>query len=119
VLAQCRIPVCLVSNIDNAELESALRHNDLAFDRVVTSEDCKAYKPRGETFERALALLDLSAAEVLHVGDSLGSDVRGAKAHGIRVLWINRRGRRAPTGHAAPDFEATDLRGLLSFLKSA
>jgi 2-haloacid dehalogenase/putative hydrolase of the HAD superfamily len=118
VLAQCRIPICLVSNIDNAELGSALRYNDLAFDEVVTSEDCKAYKPRPEIFDKALALLDLSAAEVLHVVDSLGSDVRGASALGIRVLWINRRAGQAPTGHAAPDYEAPDLRGLLSFLKS-
>lgn len=116
VLAQCRIPTCLVSNIDNAELLSALRHNDLGFDWIVTSEDCRAYKPRREIFEKALGLLGLSAAEVLHVGDSLGSDVRGAKSQGIPVLWINRRKRQPPTGDAAPDYEATDLRGLLSFV---
>jgi 2-haloacid dehalogenase/putative hydrolase of the HAD superfamily len=118
VLAQCRIPKCLVSNIDNAELQSALRHNELDFDWIVTSEDCRAYKPRGEIFEKALALLGLSAAEVLHVGDSLGSDVRGAKSQGIPVLWINRRKRQPHTGDAAPEYEATDLRGLLSFVKS-
>ena len=117
VLAQCRIPICLVSNIDNAELQSALDHNNLCFDWVVTSEDCRAYKPRGEMFERALSLLGLSAREVLHVGDSLGSDVRGAKSQGIPVLWLNRTKKQAPCGADAPDYISTDLTGLLNILQ--
>ena len=117
VLAQCRIPICLVSNIDNAELQSALRYNDLCFDWVVTSEDCQAYKPRSEMFERALSLLGLSTGEVLHVGDSLSSDARGAKQQGIPVLWINRKNRQAPCGEEAPDYTSTDLGGLLSILQ--
>ena len=119
VLAQCRIPTCLVSNIDNADLQSALRHNDLSFDWVVTSEDCRAYKPRGEIFERALSLIDLSREEVLHVGDSLSSDVRGAKSQGIPALWINRRKRQAPRGDDAPDYTSTDLTGLLDIFHGA
>jgi 2-haloalkanoic acid dehalogenase type II len=117
VLAQCRMPICLVSNIDNAELRSALRHNDLGFDLVVTSEDCRAYKPRREMFDRALSLLGLSREEVLHVGDSLSSDVRGAKSLGIPVLWVNRKDRQAPDGVDAPDYVSTDLRGLLNILQ--
>jgi 2-haloacid dehalogenase/putative hydrolase of the HAD superfamily len=112
VLARCRMPICLVCNIDNAELESALRYNDLRFDFVVTSEDCRAYKPRGEMFDKALSLLDLSRKEVLHIGDSLSSDVRGAKSLRIPVLWINRKNRQAPEGEDAPDYISTDLRGL-------
>ena len=116
VLAQCRIPICLVSNIDDAELQSALRHNDLRFDLVVTSEDCRAYKPRSEMFEKALSLLGMLREEVLHIGDSLGSDVRGAKSFGVPVLWINRKNRQSPDGEDAPDYISTDLRGLLSIL---
>ena len=118
VLAQCGMPVCLVSNIDNADLESALRHCELSFDFVVTSEDCRAYKPRGQVFERALTLLNRSAAEVLHVGDSWTSDVSGAKSNGIRALWINRKNRRPPEGQVA-DYVSTDLGGLLDILGGA
>ena len=119
VLAQCRMPICLVSNIDNAELQSALRYNGLDFDLVVTSEDCRAYKPRREMFDRALSLLGTSSEEVLHVGDSLGSDVRGARSLGIPVLWVNRKDRRAPDGADAPDYVSTDLRGLFDILQGA
>jgi len=116
VLAQCRIPICLISNIDNAELQSALEYNNLHFDCVVTSEDCKAYKPRGEVFQKALSLVGLSRAEVLHVGDSFNSDVRGAKRQGIPVLWVNRKRKAVSSVDLAPDYISTDLTGLLNIL---
>ena len=116
VLSRCRVPLCLVSNIDNVEVHSALQHHDLSFDWVITSEDCRAYKPRAEMFQKALSLLGLPAGRVLHVGDSFASDVRGANSQGIPVLWINRRGRQPPPGDHAPDYVASDLRGLLNIL---
>lgn len=118
VIAECRVPICLLSNVDNADLSSALKHSGLSFDLIVTSEDCRAYKPRPEPFEEALSLLRLSSEEVLHVGDSLGSDVRGAKALGIPVLWVNRKGRKIPAGHERPDYVSTDLTGILDILST-
>lgn len=114
VLARCHVPVCLVSNIDNADLTSALEHNGLSFDLIVTSEDCEAYKPRPEMFRKALSLLGLSNKDVLHVGDSLGSDIRGARALGIPVLWVNRTGRKLPADGESPDYVSTDLTGMLN-----
>ncbi len=113
VLAQCRVPICVVSNIDNVDLESALKHNNLRFDWVVTSEDCRAYKPRGEVFERALSIVGVSGDEVLHAGDSFNSDVRGAKRQGIPVLWVNRKNRVVSGTDETPDYVSSDLTGLL------
>jgi 2-haloacid dehalogenase/putative hydrolase of the HAD superfamily len=118
-LSQCDVPLCLVSNIDDADLQTALVHNELIFEHVVTSEGCQAYKPRREMFERALKVLGLPPAEVLHVGDSLGSDVRGARQAGMPVLWINRRGRTLPDGAPAPDYVGTDLSSLLAHVATA
>jgi 2-haloacid dehalogenase/putative hydrolase of the HAD superfamily len=115
VLAECALPICVVSNIDNAELSSALKVNDLHVNHIVTREDCRAYKPRGEMFVRALSLLGLEADEVLHVGDSFSSDVRGAQALAIRVLWLNRKQRNVPADQP-PDYVASDLTGLLKFV---
>ena len=117
VLARCRVPVCIVSNIDNAELFAAIEFHGLSFAAMVTSEDCRAYKPRPELFMKALSLLALSAEDVLHVGDSRNNDVRGAQAVGIPVLWVNRNGRIFPTGRKRPDYEAQDLTGILDLLK--
>jgi len=116
ILAQCEIPVCLVSNVDNAELQSALGHNSLHFDYIVTSEDCKAYKPRQEMFMKALSLVGLPEAEVLHVGDSFNSDVRGAKNQGMPVLWVNRKEKPVPSIDVSADYVSVDLTGLLTIL---
>jgi len=116
VLAKCGAPVCLVSNIDNAELQSALKHNHLHFDCIVTSEDCRAYKPRAEMFQRALSLIGLRPGEVLHVGDSFRSDVQGAKPQGIPALWVNRKRRPVPSD-GGPDYVSADLTGLLDAIE--
>jgi HAD superfamily hydrolase (TIGR01549 family) len=114
-LASIPVPVCLVSNIDKDDLQSALRHVGLRFDLVVTSEDCRSYKPRPEMFRKALSLLGLAPDQVLHVGDSIRSDIAGAKAAGIRVLWINPGGRSAPPD-LSPDYAAVDLSGVLDIV---
>ena len=110
------IPICIVSNIDNDVFDSALKYNNLSFDMLVTSEDCRSYKPRPEMFEKALSLLKLKNDEVLHVGDSLFSDVNGARKMGIPVLWLNRKNRTIPAENEKPDFVSGDLTGILEVL---
>jgi len=97
-LAKMRLPICIVSDVDRDDLVAAIAHNGLtgAFDAVVTSEEVGAYKPHPAMFARALDALSLDAGEVLHIGDSLNADMRGAHAAGIRTAWVNRRRRPAP-----------------------
>lgn len=116
VIEKCHVPVCLVTNIDNADLACALAHHGLRFEMMVTSEDCRAYKPRAEPFRKALSLLGLTPRDVLHVGDSITADVRGAKALGIPVMWLNRRQARLPENSPRPDHIAADLTAMLSML---
>ncbi|MGQ5261058.1 HAD family hydrolase [Micromonospora sp. ZYX-F-536] len=111
LLSRVTVPICLVSDVDTADLEAAMAHHGLAFTAVVSSEAVGAYKPDRAMFTRALAALGLGAHEVLHVGDSLTNDVAGAHAAGIRAVWVNRRGQVAP--HDAPiAYEIADLSGL-------
>jgi 2-haloacid dehalogenase/putative hydrolase of the HAD superfamily len=118
VLARCEIPVYLVTNIDNTEIQSAVQYCGLNFTGTITSEDCRAYKPRREVFTRALEVCGLQSDEVLHVGDSWHTDIQGAKSMGISVLWIDRRKRPLPDSSIKPDYTAGDLNGLLDVLKS-
>lgn len=76
----------------------AIEYHGLKPDGVFTSEDAKSYKPRKELFELALNTVGVSAEEVVHIGDSLGSDVKGASALGINTIWINRSGKEVPKG---------------------
>jgi 2-haloalkanoic acid dehalogenase type II len=103
-------PVCIVSNIDRQDLDAAMADHGIRVDLSVTSEDVRAYKPRPEPFQLALDLLGLNHDDVLHVGDSLSTDVTGANALGIPVAWVNRTGRRRPPtsriAHEVPDLAA-------------
>ncbi len=92
------VPVCLVSNVDREDVEAAIEHLGLRFDHVVTSEDARSYKPHPAIFECALAETGWRADRVIHVGDSLHSDVYGAKRCGLRTAWIDRPGRISDIG---------------------
>jgi FMN phosphatase YigB (HAD superfamily) len=46
------------------------------------------------------------------VGDSDVDDVKGAKAAGLRVAWLNRNGRSRRSEVPEPDFEIRDLRAV-------
>jgi 2-haloalkanoic acid dehalogenase type II len=113
------LPVCIASNADEADLRAAIASAGWAFERVVTSEGCRHYKPHPVIFRQALHLLDCSPHEVLHVGDSLSSDILGAQAVGIDVVWVNRRARPLPATVPAPTYEVRSLRELHDVLETA
>lgn len=92
------VPIYIVSNIDRGDILQAIKFHGLEPDGVFTSEDAKSYKPRKELFEFALNSIGLSAEQVVHIGDSLSSDVKGASSIGINAIWINRSGREIPEG---------------------
>ena len=92
------LPVYVVSNIDTTDILEAMDFHGLKAAGVFTSEDAKSYKPRKELFELALKKSGLNADEVIHIGDSLRSDVKGANSLGIRALWLNRFGKEIPEG---------------------
>ncbi|MBO4701276.1 MAG: HAD family hydrolase [Lachnospiraceae bacterium] len=92
------LPVYVVSNIDTADILEAMDFHGLKAAGVFTSEDAKSYKPRKELFELALKKSGLNADEVIHIGDSLSSDVKGSNSLGIRALWLNRFGKEIPEG---------------------
>lgn len=97
-LENCPVPVYIVSNVDREDMESALKCIDAKPHGVFTSEDARSYKPRKELFLYALEQTGLSADEVIHVGDSLSSDIDGASSVGIKAVWLNRSDREVPEG---------------------
>jgi len=114
VLGALTLPVCIVSNADERELQAAVAYHGLAFHSVVTSESARSYKPGPGIFEAALQLTGWPADRVLHIGDSLHSDVGGAHQAGIRAAWVNRGGRISDIGTETPDYHWTDLRPVIS-----
>ena len=62
------------------------------FDFAVYAQDIGIEKPDLRTFQIAARRAGCSLDQLLHVGDSLESDVEGAKAVGVRTVWLNRGG---------------------------
>lgn len=117
-LHSCPVPICIVSNIDQADLDSAIEYTGLPKTARVTSEEFRSYKPRPELFEAGLGLLGLDPAEVLHIGDSWGSDVVGANALGIHAIWVTEQRKSVPSG-AKILRQCSDLRDIAPLLEQA
>jgi len=115
-LARVDRPVCCVSNADNDHLEKAIARHNLNFAGVISSEAARSYKPDGAIFESARRRMERDPDRVLHVGDSLHSDIGGARRSGIQSVWINRTERIHDIGTSAPDHSITLLTDLLPLL---
>lgn len=90
------IPIYIVSNIDTEDIMKAIKYHNLNPAGVFTSEDAKSYKPRKELFELAINRVGLQPENIIHIGDSISSDVRGASQVNIKALWLNRFGKEVP-----------------------
>lgn len=95
---ECSVPIYIVSNIDTKDILEAVEFHGLKPSAIFTSEDAKSYKPRKELFEYVLKATGLNPEQVVHIGDSLSSDIKGAASVGIDAIWINRGGRNVPDG---------------------
>lgn len=82
---------------------------DSAFTTVVISGDIGIAKPDPRIFRIAVKRLALEPPEVWHIGDSLTTDVAGARAAGIESVWLNRTGRARGSGDPLPDREVESL----------
>ena len=90
----------IISNWDE-RLRPLLDQLKLAgyFESIIVSREVGSPKPSRGIFEHALQKLGLPPRAVLHVGDSLAMDVRGARAAGLRALLLHRSGGVGKAGH--------------------
>jgi FMN hydrolase / 5-amino-6-(5-phospho-D-ribitylamino)uracil phosphatase len=102
----------LVSN-GNSYPERCGLQDRLAF--VVFSQDVGVEKPDPAIFRIACEKAGCTPAELMHVGDSLTSDVRGAKTVGALSVWLNRDWAQRQAD-IRPDFEIHSLAELPSLL---
>lgn len=81
-----------------------LEEHDLTglFDDLVFSSDLGIAKPRAEVFAAVAARAQVALDRVVHVGNSVTTDVDGALAAGCRAVLFNPRGNKTcPAGAVA------------------
>jgi 2-haloacid dehalogenase/putative hydrolase of the HAD superfamily len=115
-ISDCPLPICCVSNADTEDITAAIAKNNLNFASLITSEETRCYKPNGRIFQSALEIMNTHPDRVLHVGDSLLSDVGGAIAAGIHAAWICREDRIYDIGKLHCDSKISLLGELLPML---
>ncbi|OLS13172.1 MAG: metallopeptidase YsaA [Promethearchaeota archaeon CR_4] len=86
------------------------------FSTITISAEIGYAKPTREIFEITLSQLKMRSDEVIMIGNSLKSDVRGAKVSNIFSVWVNREGV-ANTSRVEPDLEVSNLLKILDILE--
>ena len=110
----------ILANVDDDLLAATRRHLSVPFDVIVTAQQVRSYKPAHGHFEEARQRIGgaqgrAGGARWLHAAQSFFHDVVPAKALGIPVAWINRKGESA-SGGIVPELELRDLTGLADAL---
>lgn len=107
--------LAVISNWDH-RLPGLLDELGLApsFEAVVYSSAVGVEKPDRRIFGRALELLRLPAAAVLHVGDGRLEDFEGAAAAGFAALLLDRSGRHLGPRSGGALRDLTPLPGLVA-----
>lgn len=109
-----RFTLIAVTN-GNADLDR-IGIGDL-FAGLVSAQSAGAAKPSPAIFAAAVEMGGAAAARTLHVGDHPELDIDGARAAGLRTVWINRTGSEWPARVARPDGVIRTLHELLEMLE--
>jgi 2-haloacid dehalogenase len=106
--------VAILSNGDADMLNDAVRaaRLDKAFDAVISVVHAGIFKPAPKVYEVGLAKLRATPAEVSFQSSNRW-DIAGAKAYGLRCVWVNRLGAPDEYPDLRPDRTVRDLRALL------
>jgi putative hydrolase of the HAD superfamily len=83
------------------------------FDKVITSEEAGAMKPKEKIFNFALNKASALASESLMIGDEIEIDLLGARAVGLDQMYVNHHGK---THQESFTFEVNSLAEIINIL---
>ncbi len=96
-LRQAGIPACIVTNSGDDQTRLKVSASGLPEDLpTVTTDTFGVGKPDRRMYDHGCDLIGVTPDEAVCVGDSLWSDVMGARSAGLRAIWVQRPGQPAP-----------------------
>ncbi len=116
---ESRFPLALITNgaADTQRNKLRVLAIEHRFDAIVVSGEVGRKKPDAHVFELALDQLGARAGTAWHIGDSLQSDIAGARAAGLTGIWINRHSHVRTADDPEPHHEVAALTELLALLQ--
>jgi 2-haloacid dehalogenase len=112
-----RFTVTTLSNGNRSQQTALLHFAGLPFQRILSAEDFRHYKPDPEVYLGAASALGLEPHQVMMVAAHKG-DLRAAQAAGMRAAFVERPLEKGPGGGAdllpdpLADVQATDFMDL-------
>ena len=108
------IKTAILSNGEPKMLAAAVKNSALeqSLDAVLSIEDVGIYKPDSKVYQLATNFFDIQPEEVLFQ-TSNAWDAAGAAEFGFKVAWINRFAQPWEKLPQKPNWELSDLNGLL------
>lgn len=91
---RAKLPIYVLTNDDLCYVEESMRLKELKPAGIISAETAKACKPDPAIFKKALEVAGVSEDEVIHIGDSVTSDVEPAVKLGITPIYLS-RGKKA------------------------
>jgi putative hydrolase of the HAD superfamily len=110
IVSNFAIPECVDKLLEKHGL-------DKLFDVVVVSGAINKRKPSPEIFHKALEKLGVNAENAVFVGDTADADIIGAKAAGMKTIFIERRVQKE-SEQACPNQTIKNLSELTKAIKN-
>jgi HAD superfamily hydrolase (TIGR01549 family) len=82
------IPICIVSDYPPHDKMKKMGFMKYEWVAIINGEDVGELKPSPAGLQAAMKKMGTRPEETLHVGDSVGFDVRGAKNAGMMSAWL-------------------------------
>ena len=105
----------ILSNGDPDMLEAIKPHLGIAFDRIISVAEAGSFKPHTATYRKAAQIMAVRPEENLFVANH-AFDCVGAKASGMRTVFVDRRRRPFGDWPYQPDLVVGDFRELAELL---
>ena len=117
-LQEAGIRLAFLSNMTAKMLEAGIKNAGLdgVFERVLSTDQIRAYKPDPRAYQMATDALKLTREDILFVAFA-GWDVAGAKWYGYHTFWVNRLNLPGEELGVAPDAIGRDLADVVNFIK--
>ena len=112
---QRRYKLVVLSNGDPDMLEAAKRYHGIDFDAVISVAAANAFKPHRATYETAARNMGVTMERVLFVANH-EFDCVGAKAAGMRTVFIDRRRRPFARWPHQPDLIVSSMTELADLM---
>ncbi len=106
--------LAVLSNMSIATQTTLRAHAGLPFDKLLSGETVKAYKPNAAVYQMAVSSLNIRPAEILMVA-AHNYDLNAANGQGFRTAFVGRPSEKGPAGSPGNqpdpsfDFNATSF----------